>query len=41
MHQEQDQEQCNQIAEAEIFELTYDEALCVAGGPETVNDPTR
>ncbi|HEY0585226.1 MAG TPA: hypothetical protein VGD52_03765 [Pseudoduganella sp.] len=27
--------------EVEIFDINADEALCVAGGPEVENEPTR
>ncbi|HEY0585228.1 MAG TPA: hypothetical protein VGD52_03775 [Pseudoduganella sp.] len=41
MHQEKDNLKYDQISEIVIFELTDDEALCVAGGPEVDNDPKR
>ncbi len=41
MHQEKDELKYQQFSEMEIVELTVDEALCVAGGPEVENEPTR
>lgn len=39
MRQEKEALQCDQVSEMEIFELTDNETLCVAGGPEPDNDP--
>jgi len=41
VHQNKEGLNFQEVSDDEIFEITYDEALGVAGGPEVDNDPHK